>query len=518
MTKLIRADRAMGYLAEHLVIRRNPSIRNLIIGLVAFTLVLSVVKIAICAYPVAAQDFETWAPQERIPDYGDESRPPYMVADTNRTIHVFNYQPIGLDDPTEAIFYRTWTLEDGWSAPNDILLSPMGGRPNLQDVFLDESGIIHLIFFGGNEVKGAMYYASAPAAAAGRAPAWTRPENIGENAGPLPSATMTSDGKGNIVVIYTGREDQEYGLYEVHSTDNGDTWSDPTLIMRTYDQLLPTGTRATFDEEGRVHVVWSLVDNRGIDVEIYYAKLSSDFAEWTEPYLFAQRTPKDYKTAWPTITSYDGALTVVYMQGSPATKWIRRSFDGGETWSDPERPFPHTGEYEHVVLVKDSNDTLHILLGNRLGDEAHGMWHGVWLGQRWSSLEPVVTGPKTLEFDPSAPRGVVSQGNLLFVAWWTDTGGAPRNGAWYSYKTIDAPELPIIPLPTPVVSPTPTPIPTKKAGLVEPKQETTPAKLNHQFDDVPAPAQSASPTFPIIVGIVSSLLIAVFVIVSQKFY
>ena len=50
-------------------------------------------------------------------------------------------------------------------------------------------------------------------------------------------------------------------------------------------------------------------------------------------------------------------------------------------------------------------------------------------------------------FGPRSARAVVSNGNVILVTWGTD-GFQGTNGAWYSYKKIDAPELPTELLPS----------------------------------------------------------------------
>ena len=115
------------------------------------------------------------------------------------------------------------------------------------------------------------------------------------------------------------------------------------------------------------------------------------------------------------------------------------SKNNGETWTPPERPWPHIGEYENAVFLKDGKGRLHTILGNRDGDCCHGMWHAMYVDGEWQELVSIIEGPKTIDFDPSAPDAVMSQGNLIMATWWMDS--KDRNGAWYSYATIDDVEM-----------------------------------------------------------------------------
>jgi hypothetical protein len=99
---------------------------------------------------------------------------------------------------------------------------------------------------------------------------------------------------------------------------------------------------------------------------------------------------------------------------------------------------------------------LNAFFGERIDDNNHGLWHATFTGSTWAHLESVVRGPQRREpsggngFDPRSARAVIVNGNLALVTWGTD-GFAGVNGAWYSYKLLDAPELPVVTLESPLV-------------------------------------------------------------------
>jgi hypothetical protein len=284
-----------------------------------------------------------------------------------------------------------------------------------------------------------------------------------------------------------------------------------------HGEQIPHGTRLTFDQKGYLHAVWSVLNQSGIGQAIYYARLEIVSNQWSNPIILAKRYEGDYSAAWPAIIDYKGELMVIYMDSFPPTKWMRRSKDGGQTWSAPVRPWQHIGEYEHAVLLVDSNNILHIILGNRNGECCHGMWHGVWLGESWSELEPIVMGPKTSTFDPSAPRAVISQGNVLLVTWWTDTGGGPRNGAWYSYTLLDAPAIPEILLPTPHV--TSTPQITGTLSTISATQTLNPIpNISGPSEQGKNISQNDNPGISVLFGILPAALLITAVIFLKRFY
>ena len=407
-----------------------------------------------------------WSPAQKIPNYGLQERPPILIADQQKTIHAFNNSG---DANGDAIVYRSWSVEQGWSTPIDIRYEGrIGANVVVQDGLVDEKGMLHLVYFEGDPLNGSIMYISAPVTEARQVRSWSQPQQITQMAGPVISVSLTSIRQGNLTVVYSGQQDGN-GIYELHSDDNGETWSSPEIISITGDtELWVSAIRTYVDAAETLHAVWSLVTPRGFGTGIFYSKMDPNTWRWDKPIRLAAKEGEDYSTTWPSIIAdQNNQLMVVYQDGFPPTRMMRLSKNGGATWDPPARLFPHEGEYEHAVLLKDSLQHVHMILGNRIGQSnaTHGMWHSQWEDDRWSNLEGIVYGAKTEMFDPSAPKAAISQGNVILVTWWDDTSREFRNGSWYSYKIFDIPELPtaVYPSPIPTITTTPlvyeTPIP-----------------------------------------------------------
>jgi hypothetical protein len=467
------------------------------------------------SFPAYAREDDRWSVPRQITEYDKNGRAPYLVADRNRAVHAFNVQ--SFSERESFLYYRKWTKERGWTLPVDIIIPPGLGSFSIEDVILGQKDIFHMIFFIGDNITGGIYYTKALAVNAGRAKSWSEPILIGESAGPVGSAAMVLKDNGEMSVVYAGRH-EGIGLYEIYSNDEGNSWSRPQVIAFSLtEELYPNGVNLVQDNEGDLHLVWSIVNARGLGEGIYYTSFSRVNTSWQTPISLALLEDNDYSTTWPTITVYRDTLMVIYQDSRPATRWMRISMDRGNNWSTPERLFPHEGEYEYAVLLEDSAGVLHIVLGNRIGNPAiHGMWHSRWNGQRWSILEPIISGPRTSSFDPAAPTGVILQGNIMLVTWWNNVSAPNRTGAWYSYLALNAPELPAVPFSTNVseiaIEPT---SPKTTQQLV---QTVTPLPF-HLFDEIPLDQSPASPVFASIapVGVLVSLLVISFWI-RRKLY
>ena len=200
-------------------------------------------------------------------------------------------------------------------------------------------------------------------------------------------------------------------------------------------------------------MIWDVRNKAGQGRQINYAQLALEARQWSEQVSLAEVDTR-YGVLFPAVAEHDGEVIAAY---SGIT--MRRSEDGGLTWSDPASPFRLTGINGDVSFVTDSSGTLHLFWGQRLSGspDIHGMWHSTWQGgnNRWSEPEPIVSGPSVSDlqgdksFDPYDARAVVVLGNTLLVAWRSDPG-LKGNGVWYAYRQIDAPKLAIVPMPTKV--------------------------------------------------------------------
>lgn len=450
----------------------------------------------LAAMPVRAQSTEAgqpaqvmlasdWTPGSAIPQYAPSTLPPVMVADQNRTVHALASMPL-TDDPSDpaseeiGIFYRQWTLAGGWNKPIDIMLTPVKQQARVKSALLDSAGILHMIFYGGDEQIAYIYYSAAPAAAAGSAQAWSAPLPVGPNAVAPDVAAIAGDGGDRLAVLYSGNLGEGNSLYAVYSEDAGLNWSEPVMVFSTY-----SATNKVFDmsvsysQSGVLHATWNVTDNKGQNVAGYYAQLvglagapvattsSSDGTsgattlwQWSTPQEIA--ASQGLGVAIPSVIEHQGEVLLLYNNGLAGqvapVMWLIRSRDGGQTFSSPQRAFPnHVGRNGTVALVVDGSGALHAFFGQRIAGgfdgaiDLHGMWHSVWGNGNWGPVRPVVSGPPSPAFDPYDATAVVSQGNVILLTWRTDPGREIRS-TWYAHQVLDVPESPLVALPVPATA------------------------------------------------------------------
>jgi len=482
------------------------------------------------ANSVLAEKSNQWAPDQRVPGYPDYVFTPYLLADQNRTVHAFSSQWVGETSRQYAVVYRQWSLLRGWTKPVDILLSP-DGEAEIQGAFLDASGIIHVIFWGGSSSDASIYYSKAPVADADVSSAWSLPLAIGVSASQPISAAFDGDDKGNLVVIYNGNVDGT-GVYEIHSNDSGNAWSKARSIFQPTDTgLVPYSLRLDMGRTGYLHAAWNVVTDVGVDMSLHYARYDVNENQWSEPVTLDKRITDaagDFGPSFPSIVDNGENVVIIYNNGNPLgnrqvqpgrpVQMVAVSQDGGQTWNQPVVPFyRHLGRSGEQTLVVDGNNIVHTLFIQRIEDlsdgyrSISGVWHSELLNGVWSDPDRLVT-----TLSPHDVRAVVCQGNLLLAVWREDPGGKKQHGIWFSYTILDVPESPIVIPPTLAFNDSMTPN-TDFASSSTAVAVSPTAIREISLDSLPT-GFTGNPAEPLIIALLLVLLALVGVILIYQVY
>jgi len=289
------------------------------------------------SYIASAQENIAWEPVRIIPGFSAEVLTPYLVADQNRMVHAFVSDWVGEDGSIKAVLYSQWRRDQGWSLPVDVILSPHH-QARVKGAFLDPEGRMHVVFFGGEDNNAEIYYSQAPAVNADQAQAWSEPVIVGQFAITPDEAAIAGDDKGNLHIVFGAKADGN-SLLSVHSSDGGQTWSEPLPVFLTLsDALWPSHLQIYVDANANLHAVWALGDFTGNSVAVYYAKLDAGTADWTEPIVLAPAINGEADT--PSIIEYNDELFVIYHNDLATTRWMRRRRNVTKTTSTSCRTMP----------------------------------------------------------------------------------------------------------------------------------------------------------------------------------
>lgn len=473
-----------------------------------------------------AQIARSWSPLMVVPGYLDDTLPPQLIADRQKAVNAFASQPVAGVGSSQAVVYSRWTLLGGWTEPVDVLLSPSGDAQVL-GAFLDDAGIMHVIYRGVDRSRASIYYSQAPIQSAGFAPAWTTPVIIGARASEPGSAALTGDGKGSLVVIYNGNLAGN-GVYATASTDAGGSWTNPVPIFLTgASDIQAYYLQIDANQSGQAHAAWSDTNKTGNSSRAYYARFDFSSGQWKEPTVLAQDNYGDigagiFGPAYPSIIAEEETVAVMYnanggtsTAGRPAL-WVRLSRDGGESWSEPYRPFPrHVGLSGGHDLVADGSGIIHALFVQRIEQSVDGqysviggMWHSQLLDDQWTDPDRYFLGGDISGYDVSA---VVSQGNMLLVTMREDPGLGGK-GVLYAFAELNAPELPI----TEYATSTPAPAAITETPSAAPEETVLQQESESTGTTTAGVLLESNPAIPIIVGMLPVLLLITITLVIRS--
>lgn len=483
---------------------------------------------------VQAEGPMQWTTPAQIPYSDPGVNTPSLLADASGTVHAFSSQKIA-GTFSRVIMYNRWQRDTGWSKPVDILISPLHDEAHAPAAFLDSKGTIHLVFFGGHDVSANIYYASAPALRADDATAWSPPVAIATGARPPITVWIAGDLDDNLYVLFGGNLDGT-GIYSLESNDGGTTWSLPEMLFGTYSETLwPYSLRMLYGESGRLYAIWNVLNRRAWGSAAYFTTFDFTTHRWNEPQLVAEGVEGGILGVQSlSMLEFKGELFLMYDNGIPeqgVVRLVRRSDDGGRSWSQAVRPFPeHVGGNGPSAFVADSSGQLHVFFGQRTqgtaAQQRHGMWYSEWHEQvrSWGGVHDIISGPLIQDvdgdkgFDPSAANAVTVQGNLLMVVWRTDPGNG-NNGAWYSYTELDTPTTAAVPLPT--LTPTALPVKVTRQLLPTPTPTLSPLMLAAEEPTHTTPIRTlTNPAAPLLAGLipVSLFLVAMMYHLNRRHY
>jgi hypothetical protein len=350
---------------------------------------------------------------------------------------------------------------------------------------------------------------------------------IGNNALEPGSAALTGDGGKNLVAIYAG-DVAGNGVYAIDSGDGGDSWSDPTPIFLFGSQNFnPYFLDLQADQTGYIHAVWSDVNALGYSSSAYYARFELSTRRWSDARVLATDVFGDlgagtFGPAYPVVIAKENTVIVMYnANGGPETDgrpalWVVNSLDGGQTWSEPYKPFPGlvglSGSHD---LVMDSNGTVHALFIQRIEQYIDGryapiggIWHSELVKGQWSRPDRFDLG-KVSGYDV---HSVVSQGNTLLATWREDPG-AGMLGIFYTFTRLDAPEIPVMLLPTmQAVSPNQ----NSEIGITSTITQTSTVEAA-ATTQVGNPGKVSKPAVPLLVAIAPVVLLLAGLIASRYY-
>jgi len=244
---------------------------------------------------------------------------------------------------------------------------------------------------------------------------------------------------GTLYVIYA--KGSPYQIYVAKSVDNGETWTDETLIstrdgMASYDQNYPS---IAVDLDDNLHAVWcGKATGYTTDNQIWYAKYDGS---WSTPVRISTRDGmSDYEQFPPSIAvDSAGNLHVVwYGRATGYTAWNQvwyAKYDG--SWSTPLRISTYSGmenySEQYACIAIDLEDNIHVtFFGAATGFPTYyQIWHVKYNGS-WSTPVRISTAAGMNNKHQYNGCLAIDSNNHLHAVWYGKAAGDTRYQIYYA--------------------------------------------------------------------------------------
>ncbi len=396
-----------------------------------------------------------WTKPVVITSLSGEISSPTILTDSQERLHVFWIQPDETDatNPHREIFY-TRKEGDTWAQPAAVLKSPDGDPVHLHAV-IDQTGRL-LVAWNDNK-SGEIYFSWADTALASSVNEWNKPIAVPSPAGVKTSPEMLVDQQGIVYIAYTIPLNETRGVYIVKSSDQGITWSDPTMIFDAaaagWDMVdMPV---MTMTENNNLHVIWHRFPFPGLNdpVTLYYSRSNDGGATWSEPVLVTENSVK-----WSTIVGSGTDLVhrIWESEDNEQSSMLHDySQDTGASWN-PAQNISKFGEIPGpAVGILDSTGMLHLVDVSELSSGSQMLDHSIWNSGAWSDEEGLLldkvadnkVNDVTAAISPDGRLSVVYSGSLN-----PESGEEELNHLYYTNILLSAPQDATTPGATEVVA------------------------------------------------------------------
>jgi hypothetical protein len=412
-----------------------------------------------------------WSTPERLSGENGQASQGHMVSDQFGYVHVF-WSETGSDGYL-GIQYSRFDGET-WSLPNDIISSSRDGMIVFLSPYVDDEGILHLIWAQSN--TGPILYSKAPAHNAGSAQAWSKPIRI--NASAL-RGELEIDNQGSMHILYSDFYGETPGVYYIRSDNGGDSWSSPLWLDPDIpEEFAPTNVSFEMDDQDGLHALWLYVNpTTTIGQWIRYARSVDGGDTWSSPMTIdiADESEDELRLPYPEFQVEGNEVHVIWAGDRQTHREHRYSLNNGQSWSPTTRIMGDlVGQALGGGVEFDPEGRLHYVTQIRY---PQGIYHTYWDSGSWSipSLIYFILGGANESFGDRVHahnvRLAIRNGNQLVVTF-TSSPTDPQMVLYEMHMTLnDVPGTE--PLPTPTTVPTTIPSPTPPSATVESTPDTT---------------------------------------------
>ncbi len=467
-----------------------------------------------------------WSKPTLLTETTGDLHDPVILSDSSGLFHLFWTQSVDPDNPQHEwrVFYSQY---DGmeWLEPVALKASPDKDATNVSATF-DESGKIYITWQGAK--TGDIYFAWAESDKAYSVFEWSDPLIIPRPPNSAVDPEIYSGLNEILYITYAIPINEGRGIYLTESSNQGATWSAPKLVFdgvaAGWSAVGKAQLSQTQDANLQILISQKNFPNDNFAIALHYMSSSDNGNTWSAPTLVI-----DQPVVESHILAADQLTIHRYWQtdiGLDSRLWHEVSLDSGLTWIT-SAPISVLGIPGPSDMALDEQNRLHLVQRYSESEGAQFLQHWEWRGNSWESMDNLNMGDPISGSASSLTVVANPQGRLTAVS--LEQQSDPNTGTLTNYlmstsRLLDdqAPQV------TPVAPPSgqtetlpqDTPIvPLETQQNIPPAGSTdipaTPTPIMFQGNDVIVPP--ASSVVYLIVGVGAAVVAMVLLLVYMRF-
>lgn len=321
-----------------------------------------------------------------------------------------------------------------WTRPANVLQSPEGMADKPAMAIAGDR--IHAVWQGGEREE--IFYSYAFVLDAHTAQGWSEPQPLPSTAANSSWPDIAADPSGTLHIVYAVPVNAARGIYYMRSDDDGQNWSQAHQVFDAAGQgwVLVDYPRLAVDAQGTIHVTWvhGASPGGGLPKGIYHSHSTDGGQTWSEPLQIAEGA-----YIWPQIAvSDDGKPHLLWSEATGENTWWHAwSPDGGQGWTRPQRVQGFEDVPGPVGLIADSAGVLHLVGLGQDENKEPVLLHVTWAGLGWGYWETF-----HLEMDYCEPGVAITlvpslrQLDVTFRGKATEQAETASIGLWHTARII----------------------------------------------------------------------------------
>ncbi len=439
-----------------------------------------------------------------------------LVADQNGFVHMVWSQkgtnPDGGD--SSGLEYARW---DGrtWTSPLMVFGAPFTDvNPPSADISNNQ---LYVVF--SDPSSGEIQFTSVSASSATDARAWSPLTALPIEGSGANSPQIHAASDGSLYVAYAVPINENRGIYLIHSTDGGASWSKPAQVFdaaKANWQVVDYPQLALSDPQ-HLYLLFTQYSLPGRDspIGLYFTTSSDGGASWAAPQTVTNQPvywsdilstgPDSVQVAWQELTN--GAYTV----------WQNTSGDGGQSWTGKSSLYNSGTRTMLSPLIVDQQERIHLVQSSKEDQGSITLTHWIWNAPQWSisDLSKFQTGGSS---NVDALLGTTTSDGRLLVVYAIETPAVSNpnlllSGVYSSQRNLDTgaqaagAEAGAAANPSAVPTRQPSPVPTR-VEATEPSLSAAPVSGNVQVPKS-TPVSTGNQYIGLILGVAITVLIVI---------